>query len=208
MILDIFNSARRTGRASDRCRANSRHAHCAVESRERFGYTGLVGRLFLQPEGEQIPRRRQDGSDPLIPFRRVRNYLCHLCLHLRAKIDILQQIDSSRSNSIIWQPPTPPNSERPLPMENRKVESVNDLVVWQKSHELVQQVYSLTAKFPKRELASLAESLRQAVLPLPIQIAQGFNKHGKRNKSISINKRSIASKRYGIGCFSPRISVS
>ncbi|HNR69268.1 MAG TPA: four helix bundle protein [bacterium] len=67
-------------------------------------------------------------------------------------------------------------------MENRKVESVNDLVVWQKSHELVQQVYSLTAKFPKRELASLAESLRQAVLPLPIQIAQGFNKHGKRNK--------------------------
>ncbi|MBN1543334.1 four helix bundle protein [candidate division KSB1 bacterium] len=67
-------------------------------------------------------------------------------------------------------------------MENRKVESAQDLVVWQKSHELVQEIFSLTRKFPKREHTSLAESLRQAALPLPIAIAHGFNKRGKKNK--------------------------
>ena len=67
-------------------------------------------------------------------------------------------------------------------MQNRKVESVQDLVVWQKSHDLVKEVFVLTRKFPKREQDSLAESLRQSAIPLPIQISHGFNKRGRKNK--------------------------
>ncbi len=67
-------------------------------------------------------------------------------------------------------------------MDRKKVETFQDLVVWQKSHELTQKIYNASKKFSKKESSSLAEHLRQAVTPVPINIARGFKKRGKRNK--------------------------
>ncbi len=67
-------------------------------------------------------------------------------------------------------------------MDSKKVESFRDLVVWQKSHALVKSIYENTQKFPKREHPSLVLQFREAANALPINIAMGFNKRGKKNK--------------------------
>ena len=40
-------------------------------------------------------------------------------------------------------------------MENKKVESFKDLIVWQKGIELVNEIYKVTKHFPKEELYGL-----------------------------------------------------
>jgi len=65
---------------------------------------------------------------------------------------------------------------------SRKIESYHDLIVWQKSHELVLEIYSITNKFPKREHASLARRLRESAIDIPMNIATGFKKRGGRTK--------------------------
>lgn len=67
-------------------------------------------------------------------------------------------------------------------MMNKKVETFRDLVVWQKSHELIQQVYQKTTKFPKKELFLLVPQIRNAAVQVPINIAIGFNKRSKNAK--------------------------
>jgi four helix bundle protein len=67
-------------------------------------------------------------------------------------------------------------------MDRKKVETFRDLVVWQKSHQLTVEVYNSTKKFSKKESTSLAEHMRQSVAPIPINIARGFKKRGKKNK--------------------------
>jgi four helix bundle protein len=67
-------------------------------------------------------------------------------------------------------------------MINKKVETFRDLVVWQKSHELIQQVYLKTSKFPKKELTLLVPQIRNAAVQVPINIAIGFNKRSKKAK--------------------------
>ncbi len=67
-------------------------------------------------------------------------------------------------------------------MENKKVETFQDLVVWQKSHALVQQIYKLTTKYPKKENTSLAQEQREAASIIPINIIIGFKKRGIKTK--------------------------
>lgn len=51
--------------------------------------------------------------------------------------------------------------------------SYKDLVVWQKSMELVTAVYRFTAKFPKDELFGITSQLRRAAVSIPSNIAEG-----------------------------------
>jgi four helix bundle protein len=67
-------------------------------------------------------------------------------------------------------------------MHAKNVESFRDLIVWQKSHELVQNIYKITEKFPKRERLALAQQLREAAIQLPINISLGFHKRGRKTK--------------------------
>lgn len=53
------------------------------------------------------------------------------------------------------------------------IESHRDLVVWQKSIELVVAVYELTEKFPKSELFGLVSQMRRASVSVPSNIAEG-----------------------------------
>ena len=51
-----------------------------------------------------------------------------------------------------------------------------DLKVWQKSMELVTEIYSATACFPKHEMFALAQQLRKAAVSVPSNLAEG---HGR-----------------------------
>lgn len=53
------------------------------------------------------------------------------------------------------------------------IESYRDLVVWQKSVNLVIVIYELTAKFPKEEIYGLTSQMRRSVVSLPSNIAEG-----------------------------------
>jgi four helix bundle protein len=48
-----------------------------------------------------------------------------------------------------------------------------DLHVWQKSIELVTDIYTLTKEFPKEELFGLTSQLRRAAVSIPSNIAEG-----------------------------------
>lgn len=48
-----------------------------------------------------------------------------------------------------------------------------DLTVWQKSMDLVVEVYRLTKNLPKEELYGLTNQLRRAAVSIPSNIAEG-----------------------------------
>jgi four helix bundle protein len=48
-----------------------------------------------------------------------------------------------------------------------------DLIAWQKAMDLVQFVYDATDEFPKREVYSLTDQIRRAVVSIPSNIAEG-----------------------------------
>lgn len=48
-----------------------------------------------------------------------------------------------------------------------------DLIVWQKSVELVLEVYKLTKKFPKEEIYGLTSQMRRSSVSIPSNIAEG-----------------------------------
>jgi hypothetical protein len=47
-------------------------------------------------------------------------------------------------------------------MKQESARTFKDLVVWQKSHAFVVEVYRLTERFPKTELFGLTSQLRRA----------------------------------------------
>ncbi|OGI85662.1 hypothetical protein A3A01_01790 [Candidatus Nomurabacteria bacterium RIFCSPLOWO2_01_FULL_39_17] len=53
-----------------------------------------------------------------------------------------------------------------------------DLTVWQKSIELVTEIYELTKKFPKEEIYGLTSQIRRAAISIPSNIAEGKMRGG------------------------------
>lgn len=66
-------------------------------------------------------------------------------------------------------------------------QSFRDLTVWQKAHEFVLSVYRLTESFPDREKYGLAHQMRRAAVSIPANIAEGFGKRSKAEKSRFLN---------------------
>jgi four helix bundle protein len=68
-------------------------------------------------------------------------------------------------------------------MENKQsAKSFKDLVVWQKAHKFVLDIYKITKCFPKEELYGLTSQMRRASVSIPANIAEGFKKKGKADK--------------------------
>ncbi|MDP3986036.1 MAG: four helix bundle protein [Candidatus Veblenbacteria bacterium] len=67
-------------------------------------------------------------------------------------------------------------------MENPKIHSFKDLVVWQKAIELAVIVYQLTQKFPNQETYGLVSQLRRAAVSVSSNIAEGFTRSSRREK--------------------------
>jgi hypothetical protein len=60
--------------------------------------------------------------------------------------------------------------------------SFRDVIVWQKAHAWVLEVYRLTRRFPKEETYSLTAQPRRAAVSVPANIAERFAKSGKGDK--------------------------
>lgn len=52
--------------------------------------------------------------------------------------------------------------------------SYQELKVWQKSIELVEQIYRVTKSYPKEELYGLTSQTRRAAVSIPANIAEGY----------------------------------
>jgi four helix bundle protein len=73
-------------------------------------------------------------------------------------------------------------------MQNRTpAERFQDLIVWQKSHQLVLRVYRVTATFPKQEMYGLTAQMRRAAVSVPANIAEGFKRRGRADKARMLN---------------------
>ncbi len=62
-----------------------------------------------------------------------------------------------------------------------------DLIVWQKAHQFVLQVYGATRSFPRDELYGLTSQFRRAAVSIPANIAEGFRKLGPKDKARFLN---------------------
>jgi len=51
-----------------------------------------------------------------------------------------------------------------------------DLQVWQKSRELVKDIYGISVKFPRTERFSLSSQMQRAAISIPSNIAEGFGR--------------------------------
>jgi len=58
--------------------------------------------------------------------------------------------------------------------------SYKDLLVWQKSMDLVSDIYRLTGKFPKSEMYGLSSQMQRAAVAIPSNIAEGQKRAHKK----------------------------
>ena len=73
-------------------------------------------------------------------------------------------------------------------MENvQPAKTFQDLVMWQKAHQFVLDVYKISENFPKQEVYGLTSQLRRAAVSIPANIAEGFRKNGKADKARYLN---------------------
>jgi four helix bundle protein len=74
-----------------------------------------------------------------------------------------------------------------------KVESHRDLIVWQKSMDMVVLVYRLADAFPKTEMYRLVSQLTRAAASLPANIAEGNARAATKDYAhfLSIAKGSL-----------------
>ena len=62
----------------------------------------------------------------------------------------------------------------------KRIESYQDLLVWQKSVDLVVMAYRLVAGLPANERYELGAQMRRAAVSIPANIAEGFGRwHSK-----------------------------
>lgn len=53
------------------------------------------------------------------------------------------------------------------------IKSYKDLIVWQRSIELVKEIFRLTSAFPKEETYGIISQMRRAAVSIPSNIAEG-----------------------------------
>lgn len=70
-----------------------------------------------------------------------------------------------------------------------QVRSYRDLLVWQKSVDLVVACYTLTRPFPKSETFGLAAQIQRSAASVPANIAEG---HGREHLGDYLHHLSIA----------------
>lgn len=67
-------------------------------------------------------------------------------------------------------------------MERQPAKSFEELIVWQKAHAMVIEVYKQTKMFPKEEIYGISSQLRRSAVSVPANIAEGFAKRGVSDK--------------------------
>lgn len=79
-----------------------------------------------------------------------------------------------------------------------KSKSFQDLIVWQKAHQLALLTYRKSDHFPKKEIYGLTSQLRRAVISIAANIAEGYKKKSKLDKVrfLNISQGSLEEVRY------------
>jgi len=67
------------------------------------------------------------------------------------------------------------------PSTKKRIESYKDLLVWQKSMDLVAEVYKIVGHLPLNEQYALSSQMRRAAGSVPANIAEGFGRWHKRD---------------------------
>ncbi len=62
-----------------------------------------------------------------------------------------------------------------------KIESYENLIVWQKSMDLVVNIYKLTSKFPKEEVYGLTSQMRRSAVSIPSNISEGHRRSSRKD---------------------------
>jgi four helix bundle protein len=70
---------------------------------------------------------------------------------------------------------------------SKPARTFQDLLVWQKAHQFVLEVYTFTAALPKQETYGLSLQMRRAAVSIPANIAEGFRRRGKADKARFMN---------------------
>ncbi|MEK7167312.1 MAG: four helix bundle protein [Patescibacteria group bacterium] len=66
-------------------------------------------------------------------------------------------------------------------MENKIIQTYKDLIVWQKSMDLVIEIYKLTEQFPKTEIYGLTSQMKRSAISIPSNIAEGRRRGSKKD---------------------------
>ncbi len=76
--------------------------------------------------------------------------------------------------------------------------SFKDLIVWQKAHPWVLEIYHFTNSFPSGEQFGLVSQLRRGGVLIPTKISEGFKRKGNPDKArfYNIAQGSIEECRY------------
>jgi len=79
-----------------------------------------------------------------------------------------------------------------------ETKSFKDLIVWQKAHHFVLDVYNFTKLFPKDEIFGLTSQFRRASVSIAANIAEGYKRTGKKEKLrfYNISQSSLEECRY------------
>jgi four helix bundle protein len=64
----------------------------------------------------------------------------------------------------------------------KKSSCFEDLLVWQKMHGIVLNVYKLTNNFPKSEIFGITNQIRRASVSVTANIVEGYTKKSKADK--------------------------
>src|SRR6516225_5791207 len=80
----------------------------------------------------------------------------------------------------------------------RPARTFQDLLVWQKAHRFVLEVYALTATLPQQETYGLSLQMRRAAVSIPANIAEGFRRRSQADKVrfLNIAEGSVEECRY------------
>src|SRR6185437_2373050 len=73
-----------------------------------------------------------------------------------------------------------------------KINSYKDLIVWQKSMQLCEDIYLITKEFPKSETYGLISQLRRCSISIPSNIAEGHLR-GHKNEYIQFLRVAFGS---------------
>ena len=79
-------------------------------------------------------------------------------------------------------------------MRNGKVEKFEDLIVWQKAHELAVGIYGLTSREPFCRDFGLRDQIQRAAVSVMSNIAEGFERYSRPEfrQFLSVARGSVA----------------
>ena len=82
-------------------------------------------------------------------------------------------------------------------MEKKKIETFEDLRVWQQGIELVKQIYLITREGEISRDFGLRDQLRRAAVSVPTNVAEGFERYSRKEyvNLLNIAKGSAGERR-------------